>query len=105
MMIRRLWAPGDILRHSGTRIDVESLWQMEKTKTTKKESRKYTYWMATRRRRKTRNVHLGSCDKVGADEARQKAHKLESLALDRLYESGSPGAATLDPRVRDDEGL
>jgi hypothetical protein len=59
-----------------------SLWQMEKIKDTKKGSRKYTYWMATwREDGKTRNVHLGSCGKMGADEARQKAMKMKAEAF------------------------
>jgi hypothetical protein len=59
-----------------------SLWQMEKTKDTKKGSRKYTYWMATwREDGKTRNVHLGSCEKMDKETARQKARKLKAEAL------------------------
>jgi hypothetical protein len=59
-----------------------SLWQMEKIKDTKKGSRKYTYWMATwREDGKTRNVHLGSCEKMDKETARQKARKLKAEAL------------------------
>jgi hypothetical protein len=59
-----------------------SLWQMEKIKDTKKGSRKYTYWMATwREDGKTRNVHLGSCEKKDKETARQKARKLKAEAL------------------------
>jgi hypothetical protein len=59
-----------------------TLWQMGKTKTTKKGSRKYTYWMATwREDGKTRNVHIGSCEKMDKETARQKAHKLKAEAL------------------------
>ncbi len=59
-----------------------NLWVMEKVKRTKKGSKTYTYWMATwRKAGKTRNVHLGSCAKMGAEEARQKALELKAEAL------------------------
>jgi hypothetical protein len=55
---------------------------MKKIKTTKKGSKKYTYWMATwRESGKTRNVHLGSCAKMDAEAALQKARKLKAEAL------------------------
>ena len=39
----------------------------------KKGSKIYTYWMASwREGDKTRNIHLGSTRKMGAEEARQK---------------------------------
>ena len=64
------------------RLEDLSLWQMEKTKTTKKGSRKYTYWMATwREDGKTRNVHIGSCEKMDKETAKQKAYKLKAEAL------------------------
>ena len=53
-----------------------------KTKDTKKGSRKYTYWMATwREDGKIRNVHIGSCEKMDKETARQKARKLKAEAL------------------------
>jgi predicted Zn-ribbon and HTH transcriptional regulator len=59
-----------------------NIWVMEKVKSTKKGSKTYTYWMATwREDGKTRNVHLGSCGKMGADEARQKAMKMKAEAF------------------------
>ena len=64
------------------RLEDLSLWQMEKTKDTKKGSKKYTYWMATwREDGKIRNVHIGSCEKMDKETARQKAHKLKAEAL------------------------
>lgn len=64
------------------RLEDISLWQMKKTKTTKKGSKKYNYWMATwREDGKTRNVHLGSCEKMDKETARQKALELKAKAL------------------------
>ena len=64
------------------RLEDLSLWQMEKTKDTKKGSKKYTYWMATwREDGKIRNVHIGSCEKMDKETAEQKARKLKAKAL------------------------
>jgi hypothetical protein len=59
-----------------------NLWVMEKVKTTKKGPKTYAYWMATwREGGKTRNVHLGSCAKMGTEEARQRAFKMKADAF------------------------
>ncbi len=64
------------------RLEDLHVWVMEKTKTTKKGSRKYAYWMATwREGAKTRNVHLGSCRKRDMEAALQKARKLKAATL------------------------
>ena len=64
------------------RLEDLHVWQMEKAKTTKKGSKKYAYWMATwREGGKTRNVHLGSCVKMDAETALQKARKLKTEAI------------------------
>ena len=64
------------------RLEDLHVWIMEKTKTTKKGSRSYHYWMANwRESGKVRNVHLGSCNKMNEETARQKAHKLKAEAL------------------------
>ena len=64
------------------RLEDLHVWIMEKTKTTKKGSRSYHYWMANwREGGKVRNVHLGSCNKMDEETARQKAHKLKAEAL------------------------
>ncbi len=64
------------------RLEDLTLWQMEKTKTTKKGSKTYLYWMASwREGGKVRNVHLGSCRKVDHETALQKARKLKAEAL------------------------
>jgi hypothetical protein len=64
------------------RLEDLTLWQMAKTKTTKKGFRKYTYWMATwREAGKTRNVHIGSCEKMDKETAKQKACRLKAEAL------------------------
>lgn len=64
------------------RLEDLTLWQMEKTKTTKKGSKTYLYWMASwREGEKVRNVHLGSCKKVDYETALQKARKMKAGAL------------------------
>jgi hypothetical protein len=64
------------------RLEDLTVWQMGKTKTTKKGSRKYAYWMATwREDGKVRNVHISSCEKMDKEAARQKARKLKAEAL------------------------
>ena len=64
------------------RLEDLHVWAMKKIKTTKKGSKKYTYWMATwREGGKVRNVHLGSCKKLDADAALQKARAMKAKAL------------------------
>jgi hypothetical protein len=58
------------------------LWQMEKTKSTKKGSQAYLYWMASwREGGKVRHTHLGSCRKVDHETALQRARKMKAEAL------------------------
>jgi hypothetical protein len=55
---------------------------MEKVKQSRKGSKTYSYWIASwREGGKTRNVHLGSCKKMGAAEARQKSKGRKAEAL------------------------
>ena len=64
------------------RLEDLHLWQMEKSKTTKKGTRSYFYWMASwREGGKVRHVHLGSCRKVDRETALQKARKVKREAL------------------------
>jgi hypothetical protein len=64
------------------RLEDLHIWVLEKVKTTKKGSKKYTYWMATwREGGKTRNVHLGSCAKMEEETALQKARAMKAEAL------------------------
>ena len=64
------------------RLEDLHLWQMEKTRTTKKGTRSYFYWMASwREGGKVRHVHLGSCRKVDRETALQKARKVKAGAL------------------------
>ena len=64
------------------RLEDLTLWQMEKTKSTKKGSQSYFYWMASwREGSKVRNVHLGSCKKVDHEAALQKAKAMKAAAL------------------------
>jgi len=76
-------AESEDLKHQA-RLEDLHLWQMEKNKTTKKGTKKYDYWMATwREGGRVRNVHLGSCAKMDAQAALQKAMKLKSAYLER----------------------
>ena len=64
------------------RLEDLHLWQMEKSKSTKKGTRSYFYWMASwREGGKVRHVHLGSCRKVDRETALQKARKAKAGAL------------------------
>lgn len=64
------------------RLEDLNVWQMKKAKTGKKGTQIYTYWMASwREGDKTRNVHLGSCKKMDAETARQKARKMKEEAI------------------------
>jgi hypothetical protein len=64
------------------RLEDLNVWQMKKAKTGKKGTQIYTYWMASwREGDKTRNVHLGSCKKMDAETAKQKARKMKDEAI------------------------
>ncbi len=64
------------------RLEDLHVWIMEKVKTTRKGRQSYRYWMATwREDGKSRNVHLGSCAKMDAQAALQKARKMKAEAL------------------------
>ena len=64
------------------RLEDLSIWKLEKVKSTKKGSRSYHYWMATwREGSRTRNVHLGSCARMDAEAALQKARQEKARAL------------------------
>jgi hypothetical protein len=77
----RLMAEAEALK-GAAKIEDLHVWDMEKVKTTKKGSRSYRYWMATwREGNKTRNVHLGSCGKMDAQAALQKARAMKAEAL------------------------
>ena len=71
----------EALKGAARREDLH-LWQMEKSKSTKKGTQSYLYWMASwREGEKVRNVHLGSCRKVDHETALQKARKMKREAL------------------------
>ena len=64
------------------RLEDINLWQMEKSKSTKKGTQSYLYWMASwREGGKVRNVHLGICRKVDHETALQKAKAMKAAAL------------------------
>ena len=71
----RLRAEAEALKNRA-RLEDLTIWTMEKIKSSKKGSRTYYYWMATwREGRRTRNVHLGSCAKMDAEQALQKTRQ------------------------------
>jgi len=77
----RLKAKAEDLK-GAARLEDLHLWQMEKTKSTKKGSQSYFYWMASwREGGKVRNVHLGSCKKMDGETALQKAKAMKATAL------------------------
>ncbi len=85
---RELESQADMLKaeaealKGAARLEDLNLWQMEKTRTTKKGTRSYFYWMASwREGGKVRHVHLGSCRKVDREIALQKARKMKAGAL------------------------
>ena len=65
-----------------SRLEDQTVWEMEKVKQTRKGPKTYTYWMTSwREGNKTRNVHLGSSKKMDAEEALQKARKIKAEAI------------------------
>jgi regulator of replication initiation timing len=78
----RLKAEAEALKDKA-RLEDLHLWQMKKTKRTgKKDTRTYTYWMASwREGNEVRNVHLGSSRKIDAEAARQKAQRMKAETL------------------------
>ena len=85
---RELTSHADMLKaeaealKGAARLEDLHLWQMEKSKSTKKGTRSYLYWMASwREGGKVRHVHLGSCRKVDRETALQKARKVKADAL------------------------
>jgi len=79
--VDRLKAEAEALKDKAKLEDLH-VWEMEKTKTTKKGAKTYTYWMASwREDGKVRNVYLGSSRKIDAEAARQKAQKMKAEAL------------------------
>jgi hypothetical protein len=77
----RLKAEAEVLKDKA-RLEDLHLWQMKKVKGTKKDTRTYTYWIASwREGNGVRNVHLGSVRKIDAEAARQNARKMKAESL------------------------
>ena len=76
----RLRAEAEALKDRARLEDLSSgPWRSQEQK---KGSRTYYYWMATwREGSRTRNVHLGSCARMDADAALQKAKAMKAEAL------------------------
>jgi len=86
----RLKAEAEALKDKA-RLEDLNIWQMEKDKTTKTGSEIFTYWMASwREGSKVRNVHLGSCRRMDATAAKQKAKKMKAKALGLRSRASSP---------------
>ena len=66
------------------RLEDLQVWEQRKVRDTKTGAKTYTYFMASwRDGEKVRNVYLGSCRKVNAGEALEKARKLKAEALEK----------------------
>ena len=77
----RLKAEAEALKDKA-RLEDLHIWQMKKVKGTKKDTRTYTYWMASwREGNGVRNVHLGSAKKIDEATARLKAQKMKAECL------------------------
>ena len=77
----KLKAEAEALKQAA-RLEDLHIWQMGKVKTTTKGNLSYSYWMATwREGGKMRNIHLGSCAKMDAEAALQKAKAMKAEAL------------------------
>jgi hypothetical protein len=64
------------------RLEDLKVWQMEKTKITKKGTKTFIYWMASwREGEKVRNVHLGSARTLDAEAALRMARAMKAAAL------------------------
>ena len=64
------------------RLEDLHVWEMKMVKQRKKGCKTYTYWMASwREGGKTRNVHLGSSRKMDAEQALQRAQKMNAEAI------------------------
>ncbi len=88
--VDRLNEEADTLKDKA-RLEDLHIWQMEKEKRTKKGTKTYAYWMASwREGSKVRNVHLGSCKKLDARVAKQKAQKMKAEGLGVHHLKSSP---------------
>ena len=78
----RLKAEAEALKDKA-RLEDLHIWQMKKTKrTTTKDTRTYTYWVASwREGNSVRNVHLGSTKNIDAVTARERARKIKAESL------------------------
>lgn len=64
------------------RLEDLQVWEQKKVKDTKKGAKTYTYFMASwREGGKTRNVYLGSSQKMSREEAQEKARAMKREAL------------------------
>lgn len=64
------------------RLEDLHVWEMKKTKSTRKGSMTYGYWMASwHEDGRTRNVHLGNSRKLSREEALQKAREMKAEAI------------------------
>lgn len=64
------------------RLEDITVWEMGKSKKTKKGVKIYTYWMASwREGDRVRNVHLGSCNRLDREGALRLAKERKANAL------------------------
>ncbi len=73
------------------RLEDLSIWEQKKVKESKNGAKTYTYFMASwREGKKTRNVYLGSFQKISREQAQERATALkrEALGLSSLTSEG-----------------
>lgn len=64
------------------RLEDLSIWEQKKIKESKKGTKTYSYYMASwREGEKVRNVYLGSSQKLGREQAQEKARAMKREAL------------------------
>lgn len=72
------------------RLEDLSIWEQRKVKDSKNGAKTYTYFMATwREGGKTRNVYLGSPQKISREQAQEKARAMKKEALGHSYLSST----------------
>ena len=64
------------------RLEDLQVWEQKKVKSSKKGPKTYSYYMASwREKGKTKNVYLGSSQKISLEQAQEKARRLKREAL------------------------
>lgn len=85
------------------KIREPNVWTRAIVKDTRKGPRLYVYYMATwREGPKTVNRHLGSCEKLSLEDAKAKALRHKTDALEKFY--GNPSYSSINANDRSGKG-